>query len=103
MGQLKTIKTPPDLLQISGLLTPSDNEFGLREVRAHNRHLRLFVAAYMLGSSIRDALALYPERQLSRPGRLTQADIEREVWAMVDNHNRAEEKFPASFVNERVG
>jgi len=90
MSKLKTIPIPRDLLETSGLLVPADPELGTAAIRATNRQLRLFMAASMVGGNIVSGLDLYPEHLLNKPGAITQADIEREVWQLVDTHNEVQ-------------
>lgn len=77
-----------------------DSELQSEEFQAENRHLRLFVAAYMLGTNrspqnaLQTAEWLYANSgmKLTKPGELSQQDIELEVWGLVDRYNEALEK-----------
>lgn len=98
MNKLTTIPVPPDLLEASGLLVPPDTDLGLPAITAPNRSLRLFTAAMMIGDGMSEreafiaakGLYFWSGSNLDKPGRLTQADVEREVWRLVDIHNEAE-------------
>lgn len=97
---LTIVPAPPGLLERSGLLVPRDIELQKNGFRAPNRSLRLFVAAFMLGTDRSEANALSAAQwlydsngvDLDKPGDLTQASIELEVFRMVDNHNLAVDK-----------
>lgn len=83
---MKLVPCPPDLLESMGLLVPPDLELGRNGWRATNRQLRLFVASWVIDGTIGEAKALYESAgfDLDKPGDISQADIEREVWALVD-------------------
>lgn len=98
--KLTTIPIPPDLLQESGLLVPPDTDLGLPAIAAPNRSLRLLMAAAMIGDGMNEREALlaaadlyyWSSIDLDKPGQLSQADIEREVWGLVDIHNAHQKK-----------
>lgn len=93
--KLTTIPLKPDLLERYGPMLLPDRELGLPGCSGTNRQLRLFVAASMIGEELTPAQALETARELyywsnipiDKPGPLTQVDIEREVWKLVDIHN----------------
>lgn len=101
---------PPTLLVDSGLVVPNDYELQEPGCRASNKHLRVFVAAWMLGEgrseneAIQAARALYSDlgRDIEAPGRLSQRDIEAEVFELVDMLERVGEKSAQGQVGPAV-